>query len=316
MSTRVLPDTPPVPAPLAHGGMGDERLGALLVFAAALAWSFGGVIARYLSVSDSWTIIFWRSLFAALFLLGFMLLRDGPRGTLRLFASMGPAGLGVALCFATASTSFVIALAHTTVANILLMQAGVPLIAALLAFVLFRERISGATWAAIATVIAGVVIMVSDSLGGRVSPIGDGLALLIAVVFSVATVITRRHAHLRMTPAVCLGTLIATGVAATLAGGFRVGMADAGLLFVFGALNLGLGMALFVTGARLIPAALAALISTAEPVLGPLWVWLVHAEIPTARTLIGGAVVFLALLGHIGWQLRRHKRVVVPPLAN
>lgn len=316
MSTHTLPDTPLPPAPLAQDGMGDERLGALLVFGAALAWSFGGAIARFLTVADSWTIIFWRSVFAALFLLGFMLLRDGPRGTLRLFASMGLAGLGVALCFATASTSFVVALAHTTVANILLMQAGVPLIAALLAFVLFRERISGATWVAIAAVIAGVAIMVSDSLGGRVSPIGDGLALLIAVAFSVATVITRRHAHLRMTPAVCLGTLIAATIAAGMAGGFRVGMTDAGLLFVFGALNLGLGLALFVTGARLIPAALAALISTVEPVLGPVWVWLIHAEVPTAPTLIGGTVVCLALLGHIGWQLRLRKRVVIPPLAN
>ncbi|TIP31817.1 MAG: EamA family transporter, partial [Mesorhizobium sp.] len=83
--------------------------------------------------------------------------------TLRLFRDMGMPGLGVAFCFATASTSFIVALAYTTVANILLMQAGVPLLAALLAWLLFRERVSQATWIAIAAVIAGVAIMVSES---------------------------------------------------------------------------------------------------------------------------------------------------------
>ena len=120
-----------------------------------------------------------------------------------------PGVAGCSLCFAIASTSFVIALAYTTVANILLMQAGVPLIAALIAWVVFRETVAPSTWAAIAAVICGVAIMVSESFNGQVSPIGDGLALLIAFMFATATVITRRYAHVRMTPATCLGTIIA-----------------------------------------------------------------------------------------------------------
>ena len=184
-----------------HVSRREERLGFLLVFLSALFWSFGGAIARFIETPDSWAIVFWRSFWAAAFLLGFMLVRDGGRGTLKLFRDMGVPGIAVALCFATASSSFVVALAYTTVANILLMQAGVPLIAALLAFLLFRERVAPATWVAIAAVICGVAIMVSESFDGRVSPIGDGLALLIAVAFSIATVITRRFAHVRMTPA-------------------------------------------------------------------------------------------------------------------
>ncbi|NVO07403.1 MAG: DMT family transporter, partial [Rhodoferax sp.] len=285
-----------------------ERRGALLVFGSATAWSFGGAIARFLHVSDSWVTVFWRSVFASAFLLGFMLYRQGLAGTRQSFKAMGLAGLGVAVCFATASTAFVVALSYTTVANVLLMQAGVPLIAALLGFVLFREAVSKATWAAIVCVIAGVAIMVSESLGGAVSPVGDGLALLIAVVFACATVITRRHAEVGMMPAVCLGTLIAALVSASMVSRFGVSAADLGLLFLFGAANLGLGMALFVSGARLLPSALAALIGTAEPVLGPVWVWLIHGEVPGARTLLGGAVVFLALLTHLGWQFRQQSR--------
>ena len=225
---------------------------------------------------------------------------------------MGVPGLAVALCFAAASTAFVVALSHTTVANILLMQAGVPLLAALLAFLLFGERVSRSTWAAIAAVIIGVAIMVSDSLDGDVSPIGDGLAVLIAVVFSIATVITRRFAHVRMTPATCLGTVIAAVFAFTQAGSLAVSGSDMGFLFAFGALNLGLGLALFATGARLIPAAYAALLGTFETLLGPVWVWLIHGELPSSRTILGGSVVFAALLVHIGMEFRRQSRPAKP----
>jgi drug/metabolite transporter (DMT)-like permease len=286
----------------------DSRRGIFLVAGSAIVWSFGGTISRFLEVGDSWTVVFWRSAFAALFLLGFMLWRDGPRGTLGLFRNMGLPGLGVALCFATASSSFVIALAHTTVANILLMQAGVPLLAALITWILFHERISGSTWAAIAAVIAGVAIMVSESFSGRVSPIGDGLALLISILFAIATVITRRHSNVRMAPAVCTGVAIAACVSALLAGSYVVTPTDFAWLIAFGAINLGLGLAMFVTGARLIPAALAALVGTLEPVLGPIWVWLVHHEIPSGRTLIGGAVVFTALVIHLLLDWRRQSR--------
>lgn len=286
---------------------GDERLGFLLVTLSALFWSFGGAIARFIE-AESWTMVFWRSVWAAAFLIGFMLWRDGMRGTIALFRNMGLPGLAVGICFAVASTSFVVALAYTTVANIVLMQAGVPLLAALMGWIIYREKVSLATWLAIAVVIGGVAIMVSESFTGDVSPIGDGLALLIAVAFSSATVITRRFAHVRMTPATCLGTLIAAAFAATQASAFAVGAVDMAWLFAFGALNLGLGLALFATGARLIPAAFAALLGTLETVLGPVWVWLIHAETPSERTVIGGTVIFAALLVHIALEFRRQAR--------
>lgn len=296
----------------AQSSAGDAKRGVVLVFGAALVWSFGGAIARGLEVSDPWTVIAWRAVFAALLLISFMLYRDGVSGTLRLFRSIGLPGLGVALCVAAATTSFVVALGYTSVANILLMQAGVPLIAALLGVVFLREAVDGLTWAAIIAVIAGIGVMVSDSFSASVSVIGDGLALLIAVVFAAATVITRRYSGVRMTPAACLGIMASGALAWLLSSSMRVSITDLGLLMLFGAFTLGFGMAMFVTGARLIPSALAALISTMEPVLGPVWVWLVHDEVPAPRTLLGGSVVFLALVGHILWQWHLNRRTALP----
>lgn len=294
---------------------GSHRLGLWLVFGAALAWSLGGMFARFLEIADPWTIVFWRSVWASAFLAGFMVWRDGPAGAVRLVLSMRGPALIVAACFAIASTAFIVALQHTTVANILLIQAGAPLIAALLARALFGERFGWQTGVAIALVFVGVAVMVSDSLTARVSLLGDSLALLIVFVFSVATVVTRRYSQVRMTPAVFLGTTTAGIVAAANAGGFAVTGGEMAILFCFGAINLGLGLALFVTGARLIPAALAALISTAEPVLGPVWVWLVHGEEPSAATLVGGGIVLAALVWHVTGEMLAHRRSRATPAA-
>jgi drug/metabolite transporter (DMT)-like permease len=122
-----------VPADVHAVSAQDERVGFVLVALSAIFWSFGGAIARFIDAPDSWTVVFWRSLWAAAFLIAFMVWRDGLRGTLKLMTGMGWPGLAVALCFATASSAFIVALGYTTVANILLMQAGVPLIAALIA---------------------------------------------------------------------------------------------------------------------------------------------------------------------------------------
>lgn len=113
-----------------------------------------------------------------------------------------------------------------------------------------------------------------------------------------------------MMPAVCLGTAMACVAAFFLSGPLPVSLPNLAWLFLFGAVNLGAGLAMFVTGARLIPAALAALVGTLEPVLGPLWVWLIHGEVPVARTLVGGGIVFLALFLHIlnDWRRQRGQK--------
>ena len=281
-----------------------RQAGMALILASAVVWSFGGTFARFLSVSDPWTVIFWRSLWAAAFLITYLIRRDGIHLTATHFRRMGWPGFAVSLCFACASMAFVVALQYTSVANILLVQAGGPLIAASLAWLIFRETVTPATWIAIATVIFGIGVMESESLDGNISPIGGALSLAISMVFAIATVITRRFAHVEMVPAVFLGVMIAGIVAAFKATTFSVTPFDMMVLFAFGAINLGGGLALFIAGAKRIPASVASLIGTAEPVLGPIWVWLIHSEKPTLMTLFGGMIVLAALIGHSLGQLR------------
>ena len=291
--------------PLPQAGTSSSQVrGTLLVVGSALAWSFGGMIDRFIVGPETWTVVFWRSLYAALFLSAFLLVRDG-KGAFKAFRDMGWPGVIVALCFMTASISFVQAIALTSVANVILINAAVPLVAALISWLVLGERISVMTWAAIAAVMIGVAIMVSDGSGGEGSLAGNLLALLITFVFAIAVVVTRRHSGVRMTPAVILATTLAACIAFTQTSSLSVSAHDMTWLFAFGALNLGLGMALFVTGARLIPASQSALFSTLETVLGPVWVWLVHGETVSVMTLIGGAIVLAALMSYLYLEGRR-----------
>lgn len=320
----------------APGAASQEKVGALLVFLSALFWSFGGAIARYLTIEDSWTIVFWRALFAGIFLLAFLLVRDGPRETIRLYRNMGVPGLLVGFGFATASTCFIVAIGYTTVANVVLLQAGVPLFAALMAWIIYREAISFTTWIAIAAVIVGVAIMVmgrpliaqaDDMLGlGLVGGVetsanaaidmrhawfGNLLALTIAIVFAMVTVVTRRFPNVRQTPGASVGCFAASLFAFTQAGSIHVTGDEIAILLALGMANLGLGMAFFVTGARMIPAAFAALLGTAETMLSPVWVAIFHGEVPGIETIIGGTILLLALLGYLYSALRR-QQVVAP----
>ncbi|THV17202.1 DMT family transporter [Rhizobium rhizophilum] len=274
-------------------------LGIALVAGSAVAWSYGGAIQRFIGVTDGWTIVFWRCLFAGLFLLSFMLIRDRVDGTIRLFRAMGWPGLCIAVGFALVSTFFVLAVTMTPVANVVLFMASIPLFAALLARIVLGEPITAVTWGAIFAVFLGVGIMVSSSIGDGGSILGLALAAAIPAIFACMTVLTRRYPGIRMTPAACSGSFIASAIAASQAGAFAVGGQDLALLFCFGALNLGLGMALYVTGARMIPSALAALIGTGEMILAPVWMVLLHNEIPSGRTILGGALVMAALFTYL-----------------
>ncbi|WP_303981714.1 DMT family transporter [Dongia mobilis] len=284
-----------------------HRKGTLLVIAAAICWSLGGLIARQIT-ADPWVIVAWRGSIAAVALLLFLLIRDG-RQTWSHFRNMGPGGIGVGICFATASISFVIALQHATVALILVVQSTAPLMAGLLAWAWMREKLGWPRIIAMAVALGGIALMFSKA-EGHTDATGTILSVVIAVAFAIATVLTRRYSHVRMTPATCLGTALMGVIGFVLAGfeTLHISSSDLFYLFLFGAVQLAIGLILFTTGARLIPAAEAALISLVETVLGAFWVFLFLGENPGIYALYGGALVLAAVAGNTLYDQRRAAR--------
>jgi drug/metabolite transporter (DMT)-like permease len=269
-----------------------RRRGQLFVALAALAWSTAGLLQRALSI-DTTTQLAGRALFAFVALLGFVALFSRG-GTVRAFRTMGRAGLAVAGCMAVASASFIVALNHANVANVLFMQAVAPVLAALIAWIALRESVSRRTAAAMAIALLGVTLMVGGAGSGGV--IGVGASFVMTLAFAAAIVITRHRRDVSMAPAICLSQLLVFVAFAPLADAASVSARDLGLLVLLGVGQMGLGLAFLTVGARLIPAAEAALITLLEVVLGPLWVWIAYGEEAGAATLLGGAVVVGAVI--------------------
>ena len=279
----------------------ERSRGVVLVAAAALCWSTGGLLARLVD-TDPWTTVFWRSIFTAAFLLVVIFIQERGSAWPQI-RGMGWPGVAMALCFAIASTCFINAVARTTVANTLVIQSTSPFIAALLGWAWMGERVQRRSWIAMAAALAGATVMASHSWGaGSIS--GDLLALTTAIAFAGATVIVRRHRHLRMTAAAGLASVFSAIFAWRPARPLDVAPDDLALLALFGAAQLGLGLVLFMAGARLIPVAEASLIGVLESVLGPVWVWLALGETPAPATLLGGAIILTALVVHIALDQR------------
>jgi drug/metabolite transporter (DMT)-like permease len=280
------------------GARTSRRRGQVYIVLAALAWSTAGVLQRELEVNTA-TQIAGRAVFAALALLVFVAAME--RGhVVSAFTSMRAASLAVAALTALASGSFIVALNHTTVANVLFMQAASPIAAALIAWVALRESISRRTVVAMAVALVGVGLMVGGPGGAQ------GLGLVLSVVmmfaFALAVVITRHRRDISMAPAICLSQILLLGVAGPFAEPGAIGSRDLLFMVILGVGQMGLGLAFLTLGARLIPAAEVALITLLEIVLAPLWVWLTISETPATATLVGGVVLIAAVILQAGGE--------------
>lgn len=250
------------------------------------------MLQRELTLSTA-TQLAGRAVFATVALAAFVFV--SMRGDAwRAFRTMGWAGLAFAASTGIASGSFIVALNHTSVANVLFLQAASPIAAALLARITLGEPISRRAWGAMLVALCGVGIMLGGPGGGEY--LGFGVSLVMTVAFAVSIVISRHRRDISMAPATCLSQVLVFAVAAPFATPSEIGPHDLVLLIVLGFGQMGLGLALFTVGARLLPAAEIALITLLEIVLGPLWVWIVISEHPSATTVAGGAVVIAAVV--------------------
>ena len=120
-----------------------------------------------------------------------------------------------------------------------------------------------------------------------------------------------RFRQIRMTPACCLSGLIMAVVGAALGNAAETDALNIGLLFLFGAGQLAVGLICFSFGARLIPAGEAALIGLLECILGPIWVLVFLGENPGFYAVVGGALVVTAVAWNIIAESRRMQRAVV-----
>lgn len=287
-----------------HGeayGLALTALGVVLI-------SPDSLLIRLTAHVGSETTICWRNLFIAVTL--FTLIAAGQRGRI-LPALRGLGGWGwlsVALLTIT-DLGFVLAVNGTSVANVLIIMATMPLFAALLARGWLGETIRPRTWAAILIAMAGMAVTVSGFLGGGGgSPVGDLIALVVTAAHGANLVVLRRAGSTPILPALAVSALLAAVLVLPFADPLAVDAAGMGWLALSGLVQMPLGFLLFFSGTRWAAAAAVALTALLETVLGPIWVWAALGEMPDSLALIGGALVLGAISGNVVLAIREGGR--------
>ncbi|MCV2360983.1 DMT family transporter [Paucibacter sp. TC2R-5] len=291
-----------------------HRRAVYLMLLVTLLWSTAGVVTRHLEAARGFELTFWRSGFNAIALvIGLRWLR-GPALWAQLRAAPRLVWLS-GLCWAVMFTAFMVALSLTSVANVLVTMALGPLLTALLSRLVLKKQLPTRTWWAIALASAGIAWMFGHELGQGAevgaSATGQGvLGMLVALGVPLAAAINwcvlqhvghgskASDALEDMPLAVLLGALISTLAMLPLAWPMQASPHDLTLLAGLGIFQLAIPCLLVVKLSRVLTGPELALLGQLELVLGVLWAWLWAGESPTAATLLGGAMVLLALLAN------------------
>jgi drug/metabolite transporter (DMT)-like permease len=283
-------------------GKTDYARGFALATVGVVVLSPDSLLVRLIE-TDVWTLLFWRGLLAAL-ALGVILGVRYRSATPEILHAIGRLGVVAALLMAASTVLFVTSIRTTSVANTLVILSAAPLFAAVLARVFLSEAVSAHTWTAVITVFVGIAIIFAGGLGGG-TLLGDLSAVGAAFTFASAFVIFRHARGVDMAPTlVLMGLILAVGVS-PLASPLAVDARAFAYLLILGVVVLPVSFVLIVAAPRYIPAPDATLITLLEAVIGPLWVWLVLAEVPARETFFGGALILGTLILRAAAGLRK-----------
>jgi drug/metabolite transporter, DME family len=301
--------------PAARQVEGSRLVGIVLVLGGATCWSLGGVLVRLTDGIDIWQIVFFRAL-VMLVVIGAWIWSIHGRHSFAVMRRAGSPAVIAGIAAGLAGLAFVAALFHTSVAQAVLMMGLSPFFAALLGWWILREKVQGATWAGMLIALAGLVIMLAGGPGGA-SFVGSILALYFAFAFACYSVLLRWGQKTEMVVAQIWNALFLItfgGIVLLLptplreSSGFEafaLGWHNVPVIVFMGAVQLSLGMILFTRGSRTVPAAQLSLLALIEPTLGPLWAWLIVAEVPVPATIIGGGVILSAVAVQVLLSSRR-----------
>ena len=273
--------------------------GVLYIILGGMFLSSGGLLVRFVDQASPWTILFYRSLVFTATVMLFLFMRD-RQAFKKQFLKIKPIDLVVSLLLALGFICYLLSLFNTSVANTVLLLSTGPVAAGVLAYFVLGEAVRALTWAAMVMAFAGVCVMVSGGIEA-----GDivGIAFAFGAVLSFACfVVLLRHLGPQrdmMAPTALAGVIAAAmclPMLLPLADMLAISGRDLLIAVCLGSVQVGCGFILITLGSKSVPAAQIPLLGLSETALSPLWVWLAVNEVPASNTLIGGAIVLIAVV--------------------
>ena len=269
------------------------RRGILQLVASGFFLSTSGIALRIIEQADGWQILFYRSLALSVTILLVLVFQKGSR-FFDEFCGLGWNDCLLAVFLGTGFVAYVFALLYNTVANALFIFSCAPFVAGFLGWILLGERVATRTWFAIGVTMAGLAIMVGSELAVS-HYLGTLLALWIPIAYAASIIAVRSSKRDNMLVALCLAGLVAGGLSAIFVTDYALTSRDLIISIYLGVFQVGVGFTLVVLGSRYVPAAQVGLLALVEPVLAPVWAWMGVGEVPSLATIVGGAIIFLAI---------------------
>jgi len=276
----------------------QRRSGVILVVVSAIVFSTAGIFTNGVT-TDAWGVIFWRGLAAALFTVAYLIFKSTLKTEIRAF---GRPALAITILASIGTAAFIPAFKLSSVADVALIYASAPFVAAGLAWIFLKEAPSRVVIIASIAAFIGVLIIVSGSLG-RGYFIGNLLAFVMTVMMAGVMVIYRAYpATTAAMPAVA-SSLLLLPVALLFGDPRAAPSSEMPFLILFG-LIFAIAAVTLAEGARRLPSAETALLSALEVPLAPLLAFLVLAERTGLQVIFGGAIIFAAVV----WSQTRSTR--------
>jgi drug/metabolite transporter (DMT)-like permease len=270
----------------------------LLLIAAALLFSTGGAAIKATTL-NAWQVASLRSVLAAIALLAIVpAARRGWRWRV----------LWPAAAYASTLLLFVLANKTTTSANAIFLQSTAPLYLLLIGPLFLKEPLHRTDIPLIAGVASGMLLFFAGAEPARLTAPAPRLGNQLAAVSGIAWALTvaglrwlsRSGGGGGSVATVAAGNLLVFAAGAPLA--FPVTgatLADALAIGYLGIFQIGLGYWCMTKAIGHVPALEAATLVLLEPVLNPVWTWLLHGERPSGWAIAGGALI----LGATVWNV-------------
>lgn len=271
------------------------------VLFAALLWSTGGLFIKWTKLSGL-ELSFYRSFFAVITVA--VVTRKEGFGLNRITA------LASAL-YAVLLVLFVLATKQTTAANAIFLQYTAPVYLLILEPILYKERFRFRDLITVVICVGGMALFFVGQLRPQ-DVSGNLLALASGLCFALYFLLLR-HSKARAVnraSSVIYGNLMAVVLLAPIgiAALATIDTRDWLCVSYLGVIQLGLAYILFTTAmARGVRSLDAGIVGYIEPVLNPVWVFLVLGERPSQWASIGGTIIIAAVFAHAVMEAR-HKR--------
>ena len=250
----------------------------------ALLWSAGGLLIKLVDW-NSIAIAGARSAIAALLIFAYQR---------KMIFNWGFTQLGGALCYAGTVILFVAANKLTTAANAILLQYTAPIYVAIFSYWFLKERITRSDILTIAAAFGGMTLFFLDDLS-KGEFWGNIVAVLSGIAFAGLVLFLRKQKDRSPLESVFLGNILTFLIGLP----FMFGHSPASRgwlgLLMLGVFQLGISYILYAEAIKHVTALEGILIPVLEPVLNPVWVFLLLGEMPGRWAIAGGIIVLISV---------------------